>query len=241
MALLIKRRIGVLEAKSFSDNVMMAGLKEDQDTEANRAMMNKVTMAGVEVPGLAGLTTDEDRIKLIKESVGLIFDMIKYEGHEYKVLFVKHLNWRRRQPTAVIEFKLENEKQATMLRADFVKRQKDKDPNLPSKLNIVPVVRMATRVRVEILHSIANLIKRRDATVIRSLCLQYIPKPVIKIVRNSVGGAELVQTMTFIEAVCWVKENDLIRAVDLSKAYDRAGSSYNRVLTQTFVLLHPTN
>ena len=237
----IERRIGVLEAKSFSDNVMMAGLKEDQDTEANRAMMNKVTMAGVEVPGLAGLTTDEDRIKLIKETVGSIFDMIKYEGHEYKVLFVKHLNWRRRQPTAVIEVKLENEKQATMLRADFVKRQKDKDPNLPSKLNIVPVVRMATRVRVEILHSVANLIKRRDPSVIRALCLQYIPKPVIKIVRKSVGGAELVQTMTFIEAVCWVKENDLTRAVDLSKAYDRAGSSYNRVLTQTFVLLHSTN
>ena len=100
---------------------------------------------------------------------------------------------------------------------------------------------MATRVRVEILHSIANLIKRRDPSVIRAMCLQYIPKPVIKVVRKSMSGSESVQTMTFIEAVCWVKENELMRVVDLSKAYERAGSTFNRVLTQTFVLLTPSN
>ena len=100
---------------------------------------------------------------------------------------------------------------------------------------------MATRVRVEIMHSVANLIKRQDSTVVRALCLQYIPKPVIKVVRKSMAGAESTQTMTFIEAVCWVKENDLIRAIDLSKAYERAGTTFNRVLTQSFVLLTPSN
>ena len=237
----IERRVGALEAKSFFDDVMMAGLKEDQDTEANRAMMNRVTMAGVEISGLAGLTSDAERIALIKDSVASVIDLVKQEGHQFKVLFVRHLNWRKNQPTAVIEVKLENEQQATMLRADFVKKQKDKESTLPSKLNIVPVVRMATRVRVEILHSIANLIKRRDPSVIRAMCLQYIPKPVIKVVRKSMSGSESVQTMTFIEAVCWVKENELMRVVDLSKAYERAGSTFNRVLTQTFVLLTPSN
>ena len=237
----IERRVGMLEAKSFFDNVMMAGLKEEQDTEANRAMLNKVTMAGVEIPGLANLTRDEDRIKLIKDTVAQIIEVVRVDDHQFKVLFVRHLNWRRGQPRAVIKVKLESEQQATTLRADFVKKQKDKDPNLPVKLNIAPVVRMATRVRVEMMHSIGNLIKRRDPTVVKSLCLQYIPKPVLKIVRKTMGGTEAVQTMTFIEAVCWVKENELQREVDFRMAYERAGSSFNRVMAQTFVLLSTTH
>ena len=237
----IERRLGALEAKSFLDDVMMAGLQEQQDTEANRAMLNRVTMAGVEVPGLENQTREEDRLRLIKEVVAQIIDIVKQDDHQFKVLFVRHLNRRRGQPRAVLELKMESEQQAATLRADFVKRQKDKDPNLPAKLNFAPVVRMSTRVRIEILHSIANLIKRRDVSVIRAMCLQYIPKPVLKIVRKSQTGAEMVQTMTFIEAVCWAKENDLVRALDLSKAYERAGSAYNRVLSQCFVILTPIN
>ena len=108
-------------------------------------------------------------------------------------------------------------------------------------MNITPVVRLATRVRIEMMHSIANTIKRHDQTVVLAMCLQYIPKPVIKVVRKSMSGSESVQTMTFIKAVCWVKENELMRVVDLSKAYERAGATFNRVLTQTFVLLTPSN
>ena len=175
------------------------------------------------------------------ENIYKMIDIVKQDDHQFKVLFVRHLNRRRGQPRAVLELKMESEQQAATLRADFVKRQKDKDPNLPAKLNFAPVVRMSTRVRIEILHSIANLIKRRDASVIRAMCLQYIPKPVLKIVRKSQTGAEMVQTMTFIEAVCWAKENDLVRALDLSKAYERAGSAYNRVLSQCFVILTPIN
>ena len=231
----------MLEAKSFFDNVMMAGLKEEQDTEANKAMLNRVTMAGVEIPELERQTTEEDRLKLIKDAVAQIINVIKQVDHQFKVTFVRHLNRRRGHQRAVIEVKLESESQASLLRSDFVKAQKDKNPDLPTKLNITPVVRMATRLRVEIMHGVANLIKRRDSTVVRALCLQYIPKPVIKVVRKSMAGAESTQTMTFIEAVCWVKENDLIRAVDLSKAYERAGTTFNRVLTQSFVLLTPSN
>ena len=74
----------------------------------------------------------------------------------------------------MLEVKFESEQQASNFRADFVKKQKDKDPNLPAKMNVAPVVRLATRVRVEILHSVANLLQRHDSTIIRAMCLYIL-------------------------------------------------------------------
>ena len=91
---------------------------------------------------------------------------------------------------------------------------------------------MATRVRVEILHSVATLIARNDSSVVRAMCLQYIPKPVIKIVHKSAGGGEHSRTMTFIEAVCWVKENGSSNSINLQKAYERAGAAFRGTLSQ---------
>ena len=237
----IERRLGALEAKVFYDNIMMAGLKEEQDTEANKAMLNRVTIAGVPME-LASTLTEQEKVQAIKDKANEIIDIIKQEGKQYKAVFVRHLNKQIRGATkAVLEVKFETEQQATDFRADFVKKQKDKDPNLPPKMNVAPVVRLATRVRVEILHSVANLLQMRDNSIVRSMCLQYIPKPVIKIVRRSLAGTEFVRTMTFIEAVCWVKVNDLCDVINLTRAYERAGSSFRGTLSQHFVLLSPSN
>ena len=137
--------------------------------------------------------------------------------------------------------KFESEQQASKFRADFVQRQKDKDPKLPEKMNVAPVVRVSTRVRIEILHSVAYLLQRHDNTIVRSMCLQYIPKPVIKVVRKASGGNEFIKTMTFIEAVCWVKENGYSDSINLTTAYEVTGSTFRGTLTQNFVLLTPNS
>ena len=237
----IERRLGRLEAMSFFDNVMMAGLQEEQDAEANRASLSKVTMVGVPMPSLQGLN-ELEKIEAIKAKAAEIVDLIKEEGQTYKVVFVRHRNQQvRGLVNGVLEVRFEDDKQAANLRASFVKKQKEKDENLPAKLNITPVVRVATRVRVEILHSVANLLQRHDHSIVRAMCLQYIPKPVIKIVRKSFAGNEYTRTMTFIEAVCWVEENGYSGTINLSKAYERAGASFRGTMTQTFVLLHSTS
>ena len=96
---------------------------------------------------------------------------------------------------------------------------------------------LATRVRIEILHSVVDLYKRHDPTVERAMCLQYIPKPVIKIIRKTAAGTESVRTMTFIEAVCWVKENDYCNSIKLARAYERAGSTFRATMAQHFVIM----
>ena len=129
--------------------------------------------------------------------------------------------------------KVRGEIQAKLLRAAFVEKQM----SLPEKINVTPVVSLATRVRVEMLHSIASLYMRQDSTVTKALCLQYLPKPVIKVVRKNHAGIEVSRTMTFIEAICWVKSESLTRSLDLRKAYDRAGASCRGTLSQHFVLM----
>ena len=236
----IERRVGTLEAKTFYDNVMMAGLKEEQDSEANKAMLNRVILSKISMPNLQGLN-EEGRIRSIKDRINEIIESVKANDKEYKVLFVRHLNRKvRGQIKGVIEVKLESPQQAADFRADFVKKQKESEEERSTRMNINPVVRLATRVRIEILHSVVDLLKKHDTTIDRAMCLQYIPKTVIKIIRKTMAGTETVSTMTFIEAVCWVKLNNYCDTIKLNRAYERAGAKFRGTMTQHFVLMSST-
>ena len=230
----LDRRVGALEAMAFYNNVAIAGLKEEMDTEANKAMLNRITISGVAIPGLEKMG-DDAKVPVMKEKVKAIIDSLKEDGQVYEVQFVRHLNKQQRgQKSSVIEVKLADAKQAKELRNEFVKKQK----SLAEKINITPVVRLATRVRVEIMHSIAQLVARSDSTVTKAMCVQFIPKPVIKVVRRSFAGIESARSMTFTEAVCWVKQQGLERALDLRKAYERVGAAFRGTRAQHFVLLN---
>ena len=121
-----------------------------------------------------------------------------------------------------------------MFRAQYVKHY----ATYKEKFNVTPVVRLATRVRIEIMHSVCFLLKRQDQSIVRANCMQFIPKPVIKIVRKSAAGTELTRTMSFIDAVGWIKSQSLVQDLDLRKAYDRAGASFRGTLAQHFVLMN---
>ena len=152
----LDRRVGALEASAFYNNLTMAGLKEEIDTEANKAMLNRVTISGVVIPGLERMA-DQEKVPVMKEKVQAIIDSLKETDQVYEIQFVRHLNRQiRGQKSSVIEVKFPDSKQAKDLRAEFVKKQK----SLAEKINITPVVRLATRVRVEMMHSIAQLLAR---------------------------------------------------------------------------------
>ena len=86
----MERRLGGLKAKVLYNNVMMASLKEEKDTEANKAMLSKVKMAGVLMPGLSSLS-ELDKIQTIKDMAAEIEDLVKEGGKYCKVVFVCHL------------------------------------------------------------------------------------------------------------------------------------------------------
>ena len=229
----VNRRLTALESRSYYTNVMTATLKEEQDTEANRALLNRVTFSGVTIENLWRMS-EKDKVTAMKKKIGEIIELLREQDQSYEVKFVRHLNNQiRGQSTAVIEVTLQDAKQAKELRTEFVKKQK----SLAEKINITPVVRLATRVRIEILHSVAEAMKKLDHSIVKAYCLQYVPKPVIKIVRKSLTGNEFNTTVTFIDAIAWVKENEHRVLVDLKKARDRAGASFRGTMAQHFVIL----
>lgn len=231
--LAIDRRLRALEAQSFYNNLMTAALKEEQDTLANKAMLNRLTVAGVIIEGIQDMA-DSEKVPAMKAKITEIFNSIKGPDQVFEIQFVKHLNKQiRGQRSSVIEVKLADEKQTREMRAKFVEKYK----SLPEKINITPVVRMSTRVRIEILHSVCFYMKRQDSSIVQANCLHIVPKPVVKVTRKTMSGSEVTTTMTFIDCCNWVKENGLIGRMDLSKARERAGSSARGMLAQHFVLL----
>jgi hypothetical protein len=198
-------------------------------------MLNKVTVIGIRIPELHRMTGSE-KVTVMKQKVKELFETLQKEDQKFEVAFVRHLNRQvRGQHNTVIEVKLGSEQQARDLRMNFVEKRKNSADH--SSLNIAPVVRLATRVRIEMMHAIAQVYKRQDSTVDRAFCVQFVPKPMIKIVRKDRSGTELVKQMSFLEAVSWTKEHNLEKSVNFDKAYERAGSAFRSTLQQTFVLL----
>ena len=62
-------------------------------------------------------------------------------------------------------------------------------------------------------------------------------KPVIQVVRRTASGAEVTWSMSFMEAIIWVKVDGLSDKMDQDKARERAGASFQGTLIQHFVLM----
>lgn len=230
----MEQRIGVLEVKSLQDNLMMAALKEDQDTEANKAMLDRLTILGIKVPNIRKMT-DQEKIPALKSKVEGFVEILLDEGQTAKVVFVRHLNRKSRNPDlTVLEVKFEDAKQAGTIRSNFIKKRGS--PEL-GDINVTPTVRLATRVRVELLIAIAEVLKKRDPLVTKTQCLQYTCKPVLKVFRKNNAGNEFPSFMTFIDCVLWVKENNCEDQLELKKAYERAGSAFRGSVSQHFVVM----
>ena len=165
---------------------------------------------------------------------------------------MKHLNRQiRNLRFSVIEAKFAEPQQAIDFRLQCAKKKKEAGVGTSTteesqvsladgylhRISVNPVIRLATRVRIEIMKSIADLMKRRDRLIIRAYCLQFAPCPVLKVFSKNSTGSELTRTMSFIEATCWVKENFLMNDINFTKACDRVESSFQGLLAQHFVVM----
>jgi hypothetical protein len=216
----IESRLGNHLVKSFFDNLKMAALQEEQDTEANRAMLNWVVVNGIRIPNISRMTENE-KVPLMKTKVKeLAVELTsgtEGEGQEWEVVFVRDLNKQRRGlDSTIIESKFASEKQALEFRKNYTEKKSSKQYE---GLIVTPSVRLATRVRVEIMFAICNLLTQHDKTILRTTCVQYVPRPMIKISRK-IGEQESVKMMSFVEAVSWVKESEPEKVIHLGKAHD---------------------
>jgi hypothetical protein len=179
--------------------------------------------------------TDSEKVKAMKDKVAGVVEKLKEEGQAVEIVFVRLLNRRARTSDfTMIEARFANVKQASEVRTNFIKKR---DSTEMEDINVIPTVRLATRVRIEVMQAVARLIKQNDATVSKTQCLQFVCKPVMKVFRKDSAGNEFPRVMTFIDVVSWALENNVQKQVDLGKAYEKAGSSFRGTLAQHFVIM----
>jgi hypothetical protein len=230
----IEQRIGSLETKSLQDNIMMAALQEEQDTEANKTMLDRITILGIRIKNINKMR-DAERNPLMRSKVEEFISQFKEKDQEYQIEFVRHLNRKSRFPdNTVLEVRFRDEAQARSIRTNYIKIRDNSDLD---NFNVTPTVRLATRVRIEILQAVSKLVRQHDSSVSKVHCLQFVSKPVLKVFRKDVRGNEYPTVMSFIDCVIWTLENDLEKSLDLRKAYQKAGSAFKGRMSQHFVIM----
>jgi len=234
----IEQRLGVLESKSLQDNLMMATIKEEQDAEANRNMLDRLTIMGIKITDVRKMK-EAEKIPIMKSKLEELLQKLKEEGQAFEVVFVRHLNRQskgqnRNQDYVIMEARFASAKQASDIRTNFIKKRNA--PGLDG-INITPAVRLSTRVRIELMQAVATELKKSDREITKTQCVQFVPKPVLKIFRNDSRGNEYSRIMTFSDCVVWVIENDAEKRLNLTKAYECAGSAFRGMMPQHFVIM----
>ena len=237
----LHERLIVLEEKSFQDNLMFARQQEELDAIANEKSEDRVIFTGIYIENFFKMTPEEkiDKMKMVTQS---LVDKILGDG-QARIEFVNQINKSARSGPVTMNVRLDSREAARSFRSKFARTMKDynRDGNMPNELrgiNVMPSQRLSTRVRIDILRSIADYISTETNDDVKAYVIAHIPKPVLK-VEISRRGSTFTRAMDFTEAIEYtrVHHDRSLRGLQLHQAYARAGSTFKGTLQQHFVVL----
>jgi hypothetical protein len=132
----------------------------------------------------------------------------------------------------LVEVKLDSTANAALIRRAFADKKKEAGVDL-GRIFIANCVNLATRVRVDILKSIARKVSNKDVS---AHVVPFISRPVMHVrpTENAEPGRPDM-TYTFVDAA--VKFGHLVKQAELGEAYRRAGTAFKGQLAQNFIVL----
>jgi hypothetical protein len=135
----------------------------------------------------------------------------------------------------MMEVKLDSVENAGAIRKAFAdKRSKKELPESWSNLFITNSVNLATRVRIDLMKSIARKITNKSELAYVS---GFISRPMLHIkAAPVVANSRPLRSFTFIDAVS--KFGRLLRFEDLDAAYSRVGNAFEGQVAQNFVVMN---
>jgi hypothetical protein len=235
-------RVQSLEEKRLLDNLVFARQQEELDGLANERSEDRFVITGIYIPGFYRLREMEARIAKMKSAVQSVVDLVMGDGN-LKAEFVTQVNRSSRSGPVVINVRMQNAEAARNFRTTFAKKMKDynKDGSVPNELrgvNVHPVQRLATRVRIDVLRSLADVIKEDSDDRVSAYVISHIPKPVMK-VEIRMKEKTYTRTFSYTEAIEYVRLNhdSKLKTLKLHQAYARAGSSFRGSMEQIFVVM----
>ena len=229
----LERQIEQLEThvanRETNDNQVFARMREDFDTLSNKTKEDRLIITGI-TSKVMPPTDPEERKKWIRKIVQDIFATLipDFGG---KILFVNQMR-NKGYHIPLVEVKLDSTANAALIRRAFADKKKEAGVDL-GRIFIANCVNLATRVRVDILKSIARKISNKDVS---AHVVPFISRPVMHVrpTENAEPGRPDM-TYTFVDAA--VKFGHLVKQAELGEAYRRAGTAFKGQLAQNFIVL----
>jgi hypothetical protein len=228
------QRLDQLEAafrtRNISDNLVLARLREEIDSTANKSREDRVVINGLvcKQPLPAEI---RQRTEVLREVVTEIFNFLipNFGG---KITFISQ-GKSASIALPMVEVRLDKVEFAASIRRAFAEKSKAKllTGDL-ERIFITNSVNLATRVRIDIMKAISQKVA---SDRVKSYVVGFISRPVMHVKKLSDGSQ---RTYTFVDSI--MAYGNLIRPADLASAYKRAGVAFDGQLQQNFVLMTET-
>ena len=235
----LERRLSILEMAykkqveiNFANNLISARSREELDSAVNRSKEDRVVMTGLKSKTVMPVE-NKARIEWLKRLASNIFDEL-IPGFTGKILYLnqgKSLD----KFLPMIEVKIDSVSNAVAIRRAFAAKRKDKSLSAELEtLFVTNCVNLATRVRIDVLKSLARKVTNgKDLAYVSG----FISRPMMHIkMAGAPASTRPLKSFTYIDAIS--RFGSLLRRSDLTVAYDRAGVAFRGQLSQNFVVLH---
>ena len=226
----LHERILALEEKSFQDNIMFARQQEELDTIANEKSEDRVIFTGIFIEGFFRLS-NEEKIQRMKNQTQMLVNKVM-GNEEAKIEYVNQVNRGAKSGPVVMNARFNSREAAKDFRAKFARSMKDHNregtmPNEFRGINVLPAQRLSTRVRIDILRSIADCISEETDNNVKAYVIAHIPRPILK-VEIFKGGSTFTRSLNFTEAIEYTRihHDRSLKCLQLYQAYARAGSAF---------------
>jgi hypothetical protein len=225
------QRLDLLEAafrtRNISDNLVLARLREEIDSTANKSREDRVVINGL-VCRQPLPSEIRQRTEVLREVVSELFNFLvpDFGG---KITFISQ-GKSASVSLPMVEVRLDKVEYAASIRRAFAEKSKAKllTGDL-ERIFITNSVNLATRVRIDVMKAISQKVA---SDRVKSYVVGFISRPVMHVKKLSDGSH---RTYTFVDSI--MAYGNLIRPADLAAAYKRAGVAFDGQMQQNFVLM----
>jgi len=222
-----------VQARKDQDNLIFARIKEDLDFEYNKNRENRFTISGLRPQDPVPSGAQERKEFFLNIVSALVLEACPDLDPPAEVTDI-FVNMRYGRGPPFIEGKMRDTSTSSAFRIAAAKLAKDESPNFKG-LFVANSVTLATRVRIEIMRAIADLL--RNATV-QAYVQPFSSRPVLHLkMKDPLAGVleGVNRSYSFVEAVGrWGSQ---LSQYSLIPAYQRARPAFIGALEQYFVVL----
>ncbi len=221
-----------LNSRFRSDNLMFARLRDEMDSETNRKREDRTQVTGL-VEQAKVPRVNAERNEFLRNAAKDFCSAIKND-FDGTVVFAT-TSGKPEKGNLILEFRLDSVERAREIRKTFAtKRAENSLPASMENVQVMPVVTLATKIRIDIMKAVARRIESGTET---AYVPNFLPRPILHVKAKGPGGEPRrhISSLTFADTI--MEYGGLLKGGDLASAYKRAGLNFRGQMRQHFVVL----